>query len=289
MPTISPESVAAARRDLGIPEGRFPRHVAIITDGNGRWARRRGLPRSAGHAEGAKIVRRIVTEAARLGLEALTLYSFSSENWNRPSEEIQALMHLYAEYLVHERPAVMANNIRLRHLGRREGLPEAVLRELDASVSLSASNTGMWLNLALNYGGRVELTDAIRRLARRVADGELTPEGIDEKVIDEALDTAGLPDPDLLIRTAGEMRISNFLLWQVSYAEFYVTDTLWPDFDESEFHKAILSFAGRHRRFGGLEDTDTQGRERLDAAARTRVGRSPRGRRSGRCSKRTGR
>ena len=257
MADISPQAVTAARAELGVPDERFPRHVAIIMDGNGRWASSRGLPRPAGHAEGAKVVRRIVTEAARLGIEALTLYSFSIENWSRPRDEINALMHLYAEYLVRERPTLMDNNVRLRHLGRRDGLPESVLLELDKSVEVSSSNTGMWLNLALNYGGRAELTGAVRTVAARVAEGKIAPEQIDERVISDALDTSGLPDPDLLIRTAGEMRVSNFLLWQVSYAEFYVTDTLWPEFDEKSFAEAIHAFANRHRRFGGLEKTDT--------------------------------
>ncbi|MDY7009148.1 MAG: isoprenyl transferase [Planctomycetota bacterium] len=256
MVDISPQSVAAARAGIGIPGERFPRHVAIIMDGNGRWASHRGLPRPAGHAEGAKVVRKIVTEAARLGLEALTLYSFSIENWRRPRDEVNALMGLYAEYLIRERVTVMEHNIRLRHLGRREGLPVSVLTELDHSVDVSRDNTGMWLNLALNYGGRAELTAAVRAISERAAEGKITPEQVDERVISDALDTAGLPDPDLLIRTAGEMRVSNFLLWQVSYAEFYVTDTLWPDFDEKDFGEAIRAFADRHRRFGGLENND---------------------------------
>ena len=257
MADISPQAVAAARAELGVPDERFPRHVAIIMDGNGRWASSRGLPRPVGHAEGAKVVRKIVTEAARMGIEALTLYSFSIENWSRPRDEVSALMGLYAEYLVRERPTLMDNNVRLRHLGRREGLPESVLVELDKSVEVSRGNTGMWLNLALNYGGRTELTEAVRAIAARAAEGKIAPEQIDEQVISDALDTAGLPDPDLLIRTAGEMRVSNFLLWQVSYAEFYVTDTLWPDFDEEDFGQAIRAFADRHRRFGGLEKADT--------------------------------
>lgn len=257
MADISPQAVAAARRALGIGDERMPRSAAIIMDGNGRWARARGLPRPAGHTEGAKVVRRIVTEAARLGLEALTLYSFSIENWRRPADEVRALMHLYAEYLSSERPTVMAHNIRLRHLGRREGLPDEVLRELDESLNASASNTGMYLCLALNYGSRAEMTDAVSRIASQVAQGRMTPEQVGEQVISDNLNTAGVPDPDLLIRTAGEFRISNFLLWQVSYAEFYVTDVFWPDFDETQFQKAIRTFAERHRRFGGLDSTNT--------------------------------
>jgi len=251
MAELAPE-IADARRELGIDPGRFPRHVAIIMDGNGRWARRRGLPRTAGHAEGAKAVRGIVTESVRLGLEALTLYSFSIENWRRPASEVEALMRLYAEYLRRERHTIREHNIRVRHLGRREGLPEEVLKELDAALAEGAPNTGMWMCLALNYGGRAELAEAVRGLARRVAAGEMDPEDVNEPAISAALGTAGLPDPDLLVRTAGEMRISNFLLWQVSYAEFYVTDTLWPDFGVPGLRDALRAYADRHRRFGGL-------------------------------------
>ncbi len=245
------EDILAAREALGIAPERFPRHVAIIMDGNGRWALGRGLPRSVGHAEGAKVVRRIVTEGVALGLEALTLYSFSLENWRRPPGEVAALMGLYAQYLRRERKTVMDNNVRLRHLGRREGLPDEVLAELDASVRASAENTGMWLNLALNYSGRAELVDAVRGLARSAAEGNIDPDRIDEPAITRSLATAGLPDPDLLIRTAGEQRVSNFLLWQISYAEFYVTETLWPDFTVATLHQALRAFAARHRRFGG--------------------------------------
>ena len=246
------ESIAEARAQLGVPDDRYPRHVAIIMDGNGRWAAENGLPRPAGHVAGAKVVRRIVTEAARLGLEALTLYAFSYENWRRPKEEVDALMLLYIEYLAHERPMVMANNIRLRHVGSRDHLPQPLLDELDISVVNSSTNTGMWLGLALNYGGRSEIAHAVRVLARRVADGKLAPEAIDEQTIAEALYTCGLPDPDLMIRTAGEMRLSNFLLWQASYTEFYVTDVFWPDFDEAQLRQAVVAFSKRRRRFGGL-------------------------------------
>ncbi len=251
------EDILAAREALGIVPERFPRHVAIIMDGNGRWALRRGLPRSVGHAEGAKVVRRVVTEGVSLGLEALTLYSFSLENWRRPPGEVAALMGLYAQYLRRERKTVMDNNVRLRHLGRRDGLPDEVLAELDASVRASAANTGMWLNLALNYSGRAELVDAVRGLARSAAEGKIDPDRIDEASITRSLATAGLPDPDLLIRTAGEQRVSNFLLWQISYAEFYVTETLWPDFTVATLHEALRAFAVRHRRFGGTATDET--------------------------------
>ncbi len=254
---LSPQAIAAARAATGIPADRWPRHVAIIMDGNGRWARSRGLPRPAGHEAGAEVVSRIVAQAAKWGLEAITLYSFSLENWRRPREEVQALMHLYAYYLRRERSEQMANNIRLRHLGRRDGLPQSVLDELDESVRQSGANSGMYLCLALNYGSRAEIVDAVRRIATDVRQGKLAPEQIGDQTIDAALDSHGIPDPDLLVRTAGEHRISNFLLWQISYAELYVTDVLWPDFSIEELAKAIGSFAGRHRRFGGLDATNS--------------------------------
>jgi undecaprenyl diphosphate synthase len=253
MANLIPPASAEARAALGIPPERIPHSVAIIMDGNGRWARRQGLPRSAGHREGAARVEAIVTEAATLGLEALTLYSFSIENWRRPAEEVDSLMHLYAEYLVSQRPNVQKNNIRLGHLGRREGLPAPVIRELDESLRASAGNTGMRLCLAINYGSRAEIVDGVRRIAGRVAAGELRPADVDEAVISDSLDSAGILDPDLVIRTAGEMRVSNFLLWQISYAELYVTQAMWPEFHVGEFHDAIRAYASRHRRFGGVE------------------------------------
>ena len=252
-PAALAERVEASRAALGVPPERLPRAVAIIMDGNGRWARARGLPRSAGHAAGAEVVRQVVTEAALLGLEALSLYSFSIENWHRPKEEVESLMHLYEEYLIRERPTIMEHNVRVRHLGRRDGLPQRVLRELDEAVRVSRDNTGMHLGLALNYASRAEITDAVRRIAQRVADGELKPDEITQQTVCDSRDTRGLPDPDLLIRTSGEMRLSNYLLWQISYAELYVTDVYWPDFDVPELHKAIRAYARRDRRFGSLD------------------------------------
>jgi len=249
MPTLEPLD---CRKELGIPAERLPRHVAIIMDGNGRWARQRGMERVRGHEAGAENVREIVTQSARLGLEALTLYSFSTENWRRPLDEIARLMKLYVEYLIKERDEIMDNDVRLVQIGRRTGLPGDVLRELDETVQISAGNRGMTLCLALNYSSRVELVDATRRIAERVREGQLDPARIDEHTIDESLYTAGLPDPDLLVRTAGEMRVSNFLLWQISYAEIYVTETLWPDFRRDDLNDAIRAFAQRERRFGGL-------------------------------------
>ncbi len=238
--------------ELGLAREQLPRHIAIIMDGNGRWANQRRLPRIRGHMEGAANVRSIITHSARLGIEVLSLYSFSAENWKRPKAEVDALMELYAEYLVKEREEIMSNDVRLIQVGRREGLPEAVLRELDTTVQMSRENRGLKLCLAINYGSRQEIVDAVRTIARRVQAGELPPDTIEESTISSALDTAGLPDPDLLVRTAGEMRVSNFLLWQISYAEFYVTDVLWPDFRPEHLNEAIHTFAGRQRRFGGV-------------------------------------
>ena len=257
MGAVSPQVVAAARAQAGLEVKTMPCSVAIIMDGNGRWARKRGLGRTMGHIEGAHTVSTVVAEAARLGLGALTLYSFSIENWSRPNDEINALMHIYAEHLIRERPMVSSHNLRVRHLGRRDGLPASVLRELDESCRISRDNTGMFLGLALNYGSRAEITDAVTAIARRVAAGQIDPDDIDQQTISDALDSAAMPDPDLLIRTSGEMRLSNFLLWQLSYAEFYVTDVHWPDFSVAEFHTALRSYGSRHRRFGGLDESNT--------------------------------
>jgi len=229
-----------------------PRHVAIIMDGNGRWAKRRGKSRSFGHTRGAERVRPLVEESDRLGVEALTLYSFSTENWARSSDEVQTLMDLYVQYLATERDDLAANNVKLIHLGRRDGLPPQVLDELDRTLEATSHCTGIRLAVALNYGSRAEITDAVKAIADQVARGELLPGAIDEQLISDHLDTAGLPDPDLLIRTAGEMRLSNYLLWQVSYAELYVSDACWPDFDITEYHKALRAYAARKRNFGAV-------------------------------------
>jgi undecaprenyl diphosphate synthase len=237
---------------LDIPRDRLPRHIAIIMDGNGRWAQQRGQPRIEGHRAGGHSVRRITEECARLGIEQLTLYCFSSENWKRPTAELEFLFQLLQDYLIAERSRIMENNLQVRWIGRREGLPADALSGLDETVRLSAANTGLRLCLAINYGGRGELVDAARRIAEEVRGGALEPAAIDEETLAARLYTAGLPDPDLLIRTAGEMRISNFLLWQISYAEIWVTDVCWPDFDESQLDAALRNYAARQRRFGGL-------------------------------------
>jgi undecaprenyl diphosphate synthase len=252
-PPLDPQMV------LNLQPEQLPRHIAIIMDGNGRWAKQRSLPRIRGHEQGAKVVRKIVTHCARLGLEALTLYSFSTENWKRPKDEVDFLMELYVRYLIAERDTIMDNNVRFLHVGRREGLPAAVLEEMDRTVELSSGNTGLSLSLALNYGSRDEIVDAVRRIAAGVLGGSIKPDEIDEALIADSLYTAGLPDPDLLIRTANERRLSNFLLWQVSYAEIHICDVFWPDFGEEELNDAIRDFAGRERRFGSVQTASEHG------------------------------
>jgi len=237
--------------------GRFPRHIAVIMDGNGRWAVSRQLERVRGHQEGARTVRRIVTECAALrkqygGPDYLTLYSFSMENWKRPVEEVSFLMQMYIEYLRQERPTMMENNIRFQQIGRHENLPEPVLAEMRRTLDETKNNNGLTLVLALNYGSRAEIVDAVRAIACQVRDGALYECDINEQTISDHLYTAGMPDPDLLIRTAGEMRISNYLLWQISYAELFVSPVLWPDFSIEDLHGAIKAFGARQRRFGGL-------------------------------------
>ncbi|HYE03640.1 MAG TPA: polyprenyl diphosphate synthase [Phycisphaerales bacterium] len=232
---------------------RIPRHIAIIMDGNGRWAQQRGFPRFFGHRNGAASVRAVIEECGRLGVECLTLYSFSLENWKRPDDEVTALMQMYEMYLEGERERIVRENIRFVQIGRRQGLPAGVIAAVDRLTADTAANTGPTLCLAVNYGSRGEITDAARALAAKAARGELDPGAIDERVFENHLYTAGLPDPDLLIRTAGERRLSNYLLWQLSYAEIYVTDVLWPDFGAPDLHAAIRDFAGRTRRFGAVD------------------------------------
>ncbi len=233
------------------PEAR-PQHVAIIMDGNGRWAQRRNLPRIEGHRRGVKALRTTTELCVRLGIKYLTLYCFSSENWKRPQPELNALMNLLEQYMVEERGELVRENIRVSVLGRREQMPASALREMDKTVELCREHSRLHVCLAINYGGRAELVDAARNLASAVRAGSLAPEAIDEDRLAAELYTAGVPDPDLLIRTAGEMRISNFLLWQISYAEIWVTDRCWPEFGQEEMLHAIREYAGRERRYGGL-------------------------------------
>jgi undecaprenyl diphosphate synthase len=249
---LSPDTLQRLA-DAGLDPARLPRHVAIIMDGNGRWAQQRGLPRIEGHRRGVRSVRSTIEECCRLGIEQLTLYCLSVENWKRPQAELDFLMTLLHEYLVAERAEIMEQNIRFTTIGRREGLSVEVLREIDENVRVSRDNTGMVLCLAINYGSRTELVDAVRYLADLARQGKLDPDAIDETTISDALYTGGMPDPDLLIRTAGEMRVSNFLLWQISYAELWVTPRCWPEFDEATLRQALGDYAARERRFGGLK------------------------------------
>ena len=228
----------------------LPRHVAVIMDGNGRWATERGLPRTRGHEAGAESVRKIVRACGELGIDALTLYSFSTENWHRPGDEVEALMALLATYLLEERGELMDNRVRLRGIGQLERLPENVRALLRQAEELTAHNDGLQLTLALSYGSRAEIVDAVRQVAREVEDGRMSADEIDESVITDRLYTAGTPDPDLLVRTSGEMRLSNFLLWQLAYAELYVTDVYWPDFRRPHLEVALQAYAQRRRRFG---------------------------------------
>jgi undecaprenyl diphosphate synthase len=233
---------------------RLPAHIAIIMDGNGRWANRRNMPRVAGHRAGIDPVRTTVETCARLGIRALTLYAFSVENWKRPRHEVETLWRLLRYYLRRELPELMENGIRLMAIGRLDALPGQVRDELDYVVNATAGNKGLRVNLAINYGGRAELVDAVNALLDEARlNGNLSDIEIDESAIASKLYTAGLPDPDLLIRTSGEMRISNFLLWQIAYAELYVTETLWPDFKRSDLLNAILDYQKRDRRFGGVK------------------------------------
>ncbi len=236
----------------GLRPEQLPRHVAIIMDGNGRWAEARGKPRILGHRRGIQSVRAVVEEGCRVGLDQVTLYCLSVENWKRPPRELTFLLRLFRHFLVLERNELMEQNVRLKMIGRRDGLPPDVLREFDRTATQTAGNTGMTLCLAVNYGGRTELADAARRLAADVRSGALDPSDVDEARLEGYLATAGMPDPDLLIRTAGEMRVSNFLLWQISYAEIWVTDVLWPDFRGDDLLAGCRAYASRQRKFGGL-------------------------------------
>jgi undecaprenyl diphosphate synthase len=226
--------------------------VAIIMDGNGRWARKRHLPRVAGHRAGVNTAREAIETCARLRIPALTLYAFSNENWRRPKAEIDFLMRLLREYLRRELPVIHRNNIKLLVIGRPEQLPEAVRRDIEKAMQTTAGNTGMRLVVALNYGARGELVDAFNRILETVRHNGIEAFHVDEQVVSDHLYTAGLPDPDLLIRTSGEMRVSNFLLWQIAYAEIYVTETLWPDFHRAQLFEALIDYQRRERRFGGI-------------------------------------
>ncbi|HXW61877.1 MAG TPA: isoprenyl transferase [Candidatus Acidoferrales bacterium] len=255
---------------------RLPHHLAVIMDGNGRWAERRHLPRIAGHRAGMKRVRDVIETCARLKLFCLTLYAFSLENWRRPETEVDFLMRLLREYLKRELPAIQRNNIRLLVIGRSEQLPRDVRKDIGEAIERTAQNTGMKLVVALNYGGRAELTDAFNAVLDHVRENGLSAFRVDEQTISDHLYTAGLPDPDLLIRTSGEMRVSNFLLWQIAYSEIYVTETLWPDFSRTRLLEALLDYQKRERRYGGLAAGRTS-TPPLDNGVSVRSARSERG------------
>jgi undecaprenyl diphosphate synthase len=232
--------------------GKCPKHVAIIMDGNGRWAAKRGLPRTRGHAAGVDAVRRVVEVAGEVGVKYLTLYTFSIENWNRPKAEVASLMALLSKTTLEEIDDLMKNNVRLIATGRIDELPAVRRKVLRSAIAKTAKNTGLTLNLALNYGGRTEIIDAVRAIANEIIGGELSPHRIDAELFSKYLYTSDLPDPDLLIRTSGEMRLSNFLIWQTSYTEIYITDTLWPDFGKIDFLNALQDYIKRERRFGRI-------------------------------------
>ena len=251
---MSVENTNASEEELeaSLDKEKLPRHVAITMDGNGRWAVRQNLPRTAGHRAGIEAVRITVELCGKLEIPVLTLYTFSAENWKRPGREVNALMKLLLEQLREQTPQLNENNVQLRVVGNIDRLPGRVVREINRSMDATKDNTGLILNLALSYGGRQEIVQAVRSIIANVGKGNLKAGDIDEDVFARHLYTAGLPDPDLLIRTGSEMRISNFLLWQSAYAEIYVTDTLWPDFREKDLLLALLSYQRRERRFGGV-------------------------------------
>ena len=240
--------------EIGLKPEQRPAHIAIIMDGNGRWAKSRMLPRAEGHRRGVKSVRTVVETCAELGIQQLTLFCLSSENWKRPRRELDQLMRLLEQYVIEERSEIMRQDLQFSMIGRTEGLSDGVLQEVQRTISCSQDNLGMRLCLAVNYGSRAELVDAVSGIAQDVADGRIDPSGISEELITSRLYTAGMPDPDLLIRTAGEMRISNFLLWQISYAEIWITEKCWPEFRRNDLVDALQAYASRERRYGGLAD-----------------------------------
>lgn len=245
-PSLSPEL------PTDLDKNRLPQHVAVIMDGNGRWAKSRGLPRIMGHQRGVDALKDLLRCCRDWGIPALTAYAFSTENWGRPLEEVEFLMTLFERVLRRELEEMMQENVKIRFIGNLSVLPESLRREIAKSQSETSKNSGIQFTVATNYGGREEIVQACQAIARQVQQGLVSPEAIDESLFEQYLYTAGIPNPDLLIRSSGEMRISNFLLWQMAYAEIYVTDTLWPDFDRVQFHRALKDYQGRHRRFGKL-------------------------------------
>ncbi|NSW77404.1 MAG: isoprenyl transferase [Chthonomonadetes bacterium] len=263
METLSPQTevdqtaqAVVKAREAGVDFSRLPQHIAIIMDGNGRWAIQRGLPRLVGHRQGYRTVRRVVKDCADLGVKMVTLYTFSTENWRRPPDETSGLMALIEEAARQELRQMYINGVQVRVIGRMHELPASLQEELRRGMEITAQNNRLILNLAINYGGRAEIVDAMRAIAQRVKQGDLQPEEIDEETIRAHLYAPDMPDPDLLIRTAGEMRVSNFLVWQTAYSELWVTPTLWPDFRTEHLIEAILSYQQRVRKFGGIQDEE---------------------------------
>lgn len=253
------EYFSDAPADLDIAQldmARIPLHISCIMDGNGRWATARGLARTEGHKAGIVSLREVITAAVRLGVDVLSAYAFSTENWNRPQHEVNVLMHLFAKTFIDELPLLKRENVRVMFLGDISALPERTRKVFEYGLEACRDHTGMTLALAVNYGGRAEIARAARSIARLVQNGDLDADAIDESCVANQLYTAGLPDPELVVRTSGEMRVSNYLLWQIAYSEFYITDTYWPDFDRWELVRAILAYQGRDRRFGGLSKTN---------------------------------
>ena len=230
----------------------LPKHIGVIMDGNGRWAKKRGLPRSAGHSAGAETLKKIVTEANNLGVKYITVYAFSTENWKRPKEEVDFLMNLLLDYLRNAEKTLSGENVVIRAIGSRKELTKEIQEQIVKTEEFTKNNTGIVMNIALNYGGREEITNAARELSKKAVSGEIKPDDINDEMLSDYLYTKNQPDIDLLIRTSGEQRLSNFMLWQVSYAEMWFTDKLWPDFKPADLHKAIADFQNRGRRFGGI-------------------------------------
>ena len=246
------------KNEIRPPLAQVPRHVAIIMDGNGRWAQARGLPRLAGHQAGTENLRRILESAADFGVQVLTIYAFSTENWARPEDEVKGLMSILVQYVRRELDSLHRNGVQVRHCGRLEGVPSDIVREISRAVERTRDNSKIILNVAFNYGGRAEILDAVRRM---IADG-VSAEDVTESLFEQYLYTGDVPDPDLIIRTAGEMRLSNFLIWQSAYSEYYSTPVFWPDFDEGELYKALAEYARRERRFGRVPSAQDRTRDK---------------------------
>ena len=256
-PSVSAPSVMPAELPEDLIAGRMPSHVAVIMDGNGRWAKRRGLPRIMGHRKGTDTLKKLLRCCRDWGIGALTAYAFSTENWGRPTREVEFLMTLFERVLRQELKEMMEEGVRIQFVGNLAALPETLQKEIDRAVQETAQNQGIRFSVATNYGGRQEILQACQAIAHQVKQGQLDPDDIDESLFSRHLYTSDISDPDLLIRTSGEMRISNFLLWQLAYSEFYITDTLWPDFDTAEFHLAMKAFQERDRRFGKVTDASS--------------------------------